>query len=116
MGSAACVTGKIAADPTTQPTLCLRHALRNVGLQDPTPILERQFFDPNSSPYFSDESDALMFDYVDRAIASDVVRRRGTILLAGLLIVMQMTAGGALAEGQKNSALQLLLGKGQGKP
>ena len=53
-----------------------------------------------------------MFDYVDRAIASSVIRRRGAILLAGLLIVMQMTAGGALAEGQKNSALQLLLNKG----
>ena len=53
-----------------------------------------------------------MFNYVDRAMASGVVRRRGAILLAGLLIVMQMTAGGALAEGQKNSALQLLLNKG----
>ena len=37
---------------------------------------------------------------------------RGAILLAALLIVMQVTAGSVLAEGQKNSALQLLLNKG----
>ena len=38
--------------------------------------------------------------------------RRGAILLAGLLIVMQVTAGDVLADGQENSALRLLLNKG----
>ena len=40
------------------------------------------------------------------------IGRRGAILLAALLIAIQVTAGGAIADGQKNSALRLLLNKG----
>jgi hypothetical protein len=40
------------------------------------------------------------------------MRRGGATVLVGLLIVIQITAGVALAEGQKNLALRLLLDKG----
>ncbi len=75
----------------------------SVAISDAQGLAVRQSARPSGAEDMKGERDA---DWMGR------MEGRGAILLPSLLIVMQVTAGGVLAEQQKNSALRLLLDNG----